>query len=400
MRSIFPPVIGKFLLLLSAASLATLFWHLYSISSYYWNTGYQRVNWEYEAVKEYVHEDNCVNRTELEYRNGEANITAYYNIQSAVSNKRKSDRVNKTISDIQDISILSPPALTKHTGNVGNLENTTKLILFWSRRPKQDIIRPYDRVTNDSDQFKRCPWSNCEFSRERGRVRKATVLVYRQYDPYPEWPSVRFPNQTYVHMLADRPGFQWWLPKFDGKINLTWNYRRDADVPSHVIVVRKQPSIEKEYVPKVPLAEKTKSVVWAVSHCDVQSKRHLYVAELSKYIDVDIYGKCGTLSCPRQMHRQCIEQWERQYKFYLSFENSICKDYITEKFYRPLGMELIPIVLGGGDYETAGPPHSYIDVREYKSPKHLASYLHLLSKMKDSTTNTFSGKSVMTSPSA
>jgi hypothetical protein len=59
---------------------------------------------------------------------------------------------------------------------------------------------------------------------------------------------------------------------------------------------------------------------------------------------------------------------ERDYKFYLSFENSICPDYVTEKFYNPLLFSTVPIVYGGADYDAVGAPqNSYIDVRSFKS---------------------------------
>ena len=62
------------------------------------------------------------------------------------------------------------------------------------------------------------------------------------------------------------------------------------------------------------------------------------------------------------------EMLERDYKFYLSFENSICPDYVTEKFYNPLLFSTVPVVYGGADYEAVGaPPNSYIDVRNFKS---------------------------------
>ena len=54
----------------------------------------------------------------------------------------------------------------------------------------------------------------------------------------------------------------------------------------------------------------------------------------------------------------------------MSFENSICDDYVTEKFYRRgLNHNLIPVVMNGADMEKIAPPHSYIDVRDFRSPR-------------------------------
>ena len=59
---------------------------------------------------------------------------------------------------------------------------------------------------------------------------------------------------------------------------------------------------------------------------------------------------------------------ERDYKFYLAFENSICRDYVTEKFYNALLFSTVPVVYGGADYESIGAPHnSFIDVRNFHS---------------------------------
>ena len=109
------------------------------------------------------------------------------------------------------------------------------------------------------------------------------------------------------------------------------------------------------YIPRIPLSNKTRSVVWAVSNCNADSRRDEYVAELSKYIDVDIYGKRGTLECEQNLQNECADMWEQKYKFYLAFENAICKDYVTEKLFRTLKREMILVVLGGSGYYVASP---------------------------------------------
>ena len=80
-------------------------------------------------------------------------------------------------------------------------------------------------------------------------------------------------------------------------------------------------------------ANKTKSVAWFVSNCGARNGRLKYAKELGKYIEVDIYGSCGTKQCPRSKANDCFKMLEKDYRFYLAFENSNCKDYITEKFF-------------------------------------------------------------------
>jgi alpha-1,3-fucosyltransferase len=45
---------------------------------------------------------------------------------------------------------------------------------------------------------------------------------------------------------------------------------------------------------------------------------------------------------------------------------------VKEKFYRPLKYDRVPIVLGGANYNRFAPPHSYINAKDFKSPKELA----------------------------
>ena len=66
------------------------------------------------------------------------------------------------------------------------------------------------------------------------------------------------------------------------------------------------------------------------------------------------------------------------YTYYLSFENSLCKDYITEKLWKILTSKDLIIPLGGlsmEDYKNTVPPNSYIDVQNFSSPTKLAEHL-------------------------
>ena len=75
---------------------------------------------------------------------------------------------------------------------------------------------------------------------------------------------------------------------------------------------------------------KTRLIACFVSKCVSPSRREEYVAQLKRHVAVDIYGKCGNLSCgsgPRPgvatlQHPECETVLNRTYKFYLAFENT------------------------------------------------------------------------------
>ena len=98
-----------------------------------------------------------------------------------------------------------------------------------------------------------------------------------------------------------------------------------------------------------------KDIAWLVSHCHTQSKREDYVEEMkkSKDLEIDIFGECASSSfeIPRSDGWSGVVKaypvLSKKYKFYLSFENAKCLDYITEKFFMPLMTGIIPVVLGG-----------------------------------------------------
>lgn len=61
---------------------------------------------------------------------------------------------------------------------------------------------------------------------------------------------------------------------------------------------------------------------------------------------MDIWGDCGKRAkCPKFHNDACKSEIERTYFFFFAFENSICKDYVTEKLWSRLSHNIIPVVL-------------------------------------------------------
>jgi alpha-1,3-fucosyltransferase len=121
---------------------------------------------------------------------------------------------------------------------------------------------------------------------------------------------------------------------------------------------------------------KTKMISWIVSNCKSTHRQKL-VEKLQTFVDVDIYGKCGNLTCAEKsiFRIQCF----KQYKFYLSFENTLCADYVTEKVYKVMNDLVVPVVFNGADMNRFLPPMSYIDANSFETVEDLAIYLKFLS---------------------
>lgn len=128
-------------------------------------------------------------------------------------------------------------------------------------------------------------------------------------------------------------------------------------------------------------------IAWITSRCNSPSYRQLIASQLQSYnISVHIYGSCGPFRCkvPKSQALSgvdCRVQIYNKYKFYLSFENTNCQDYVTEKYFDILAFsEMIPIVYGGAIYAKLFPPKSFINVKDFSNIGDLANYLQYLSQ--------------------
>ena len=206
--------------------------------------------------------------------------------------------------------------------------------------------------------------------------------------PYRRSPNTN-PNQRWIYYMMESPSMRYSpsLEILNDVFNATAAYTRDADISiPYGPRCRKGSRTEKGRYDKLraeltaKVARKTGLVAWFSSNCiNVRSMRGQYVKELQKHVRVDVYGACGNLTCAKINADDCDKMLDAKYKFYLAFENSLCDEYITEKFFRMRNIDVVPIVLGKADYRVVAPlSGTYIDVRDFGSVERLAAYIKYL----------------------
>ncbi|XP_047446990.1 alpha-(1,3)-fucosyltransferase 7-like [Mugil cephalus] len=177
-------------------------------------------------------------------------------------------------------------------------------------------------------------------------------------------------SQRWVWLSLEPPVNNANLTQFNGLFNWTMSYRGDADIsiPYGETVVGGD-----ERAVQVPSARSC-LVTWVVSKYHPQQTRAAVYKSLKQHIPIEVYGRWNNKPLSDNELLSIISKC----LFYLSFENSEAKDYISEKFWRnALQTGAIPVVLGPSraTYEAVAPPHSFIHVADFKRTADLAAYL-------------------------
>lgn len=236
---------------------------------------------------------------------------------------------------------------------------------------------------NDGSQ---CPFK-CKITYSKSMMAQSDAVVFHANDINANFREFRRSfDQRWVYLTLENPHNSPSSPSYDGVFNWTCTYMRDSEVH---MPYNNYKRISQEEIPEGHFSRnyadgKNKLVAWAVGHCGAQ--RDQIVHKLLKYIDVKIFGPCSikfnqtnTNGCPRGTAK--CSKLLRTFKFYLSFENALCTDYVTEKYWEtPLEHEMVPIVFGANYDSKNSIPGSYINVLDFPSVKSLANYFKYLDK--------------------
>jgi hypothetical protein len=242
-----------------------------------------------------------------------------------------------------------------------------KLILFWG--PIKYFSSKY---------LEKCNYP-CRSSMDKSLIKQADAIVIHGWNLDKKLPDYRSAKQRWVFLLNESPKNykNFWKDfeskDFNGVFNWTMTYKRDSDIRLLMWVFKERKERPKDSIDIYK--GKQKFALAVISNCKNKERLDL-VREIQNYSSnrVDFFGKCGD-SCKNK----CNVTF-KDYKFYLSFENSFyCKDYITEKFFRNgILAQAIPVVKGARKenyFNLNTPNDSFLYVDDFKSIKELVDYM-------------------------
>ncbi|XP_068242780.1 alpha-(1,3)-fucosyltransferase 7-like isoform X2 [Palaemon carinicauda] len=295
---------------------------------------------------------------------------------------------NLTQSEINNLSVVGRRLYLQE--DVGIPQNRNFTILPWQCGPSigNRFLKQYGNELLDPFRF--CSVRNCNITYDSSLADRADAILFALHKT--RGPSA-FPHRTNFHQrwiwLSDETPYHTLLgardknlSHYNGYFNWSMTYRMDSDIPVPYGRTVEMSEAEASLYERVDYFNiKPNFTAVMGSNCGGRNKRWSYVKELKKYMDLHVYGGCGTFKCPGHFRRDC--PLLNTYKFYLAFENSNCRDYITEKaWWNAIEKGAVPVVMGESveGYKRHLPPKSFIHIDDFQSPKDLAEYLISLAK--------------------
>ncbi|CAP23499.1 Protein CBR-FUT-1 [Caenorhabditis briggsae] len=313
------------------------------------------------------------NSNQKNWREGEIELSNEHETEKTEAKKEeeKTDKnkvfkfnpVGKEPFDVEEILTSSDIKISERM-NANVKPGEKRIILSWN-------------AGHSPDNLQGCPDWNCEFTQVRSRVNEAAAVLIAHNDP----DFKPTPDQYVLYFSQESPansGIS--LPRTDF-VNMTLGFRHDTPAGSpygYSVKLGPKSRLQGPVVDASLVKGKSKGAAWFVSHCQTSSRREEFVRRLQKHIQIDIYGGCGPMKCPRG-NKKCDTMLDTDYHFYVTFENSICQDYVTEKLWKS-GYQntIIPLVLKRKLVEPFVPPNSFIAVDDFKSVREMGDHLKYL----------------------
>ena len=241
-----------------------------------------------------------------------------------------------------------------------------------------------------------CSITDCTITYDKEKIATASAVLFHAQDltsddtylPKSLNSLERLPHQRWVWVNQESPLNLKNVKSYNGMFSWTATYHRNSDIflPYGNYVKDNCTNFytHSKFLKRL-LKQKRRLVAWAVSDCG--GLREKFVLKLQNYLNITVFGKCNkrfkcqdscipkTTGCSRKL---------KQYKFYLSFENSICEDYVTEKYWEnALLHSSVPIVFGANYDKEVAIPGSFINIQNFKSVIALANYISFLDRNDD-----------------
>ena len=176
-----------------------------------------------------------------------------------------------------------------------------------------------------------CPVTNCELMYDKSRVQESSLVLFHLRNKIEHFPQERSFNQRWIHVIYESPINCHLCDAHENVFNLSATYTKDSDFSSiYWADSGLYWSLNTQNENIDAFSNKTEFAATLISACDAPSSRSQYIKDLQNYISIRLYGKCGH-PCPT--NEDCREHISRIFKFFLLFENSVCRDYVTEKFF-------------------------------------------------------------------
>lgn len=179
-------------------------------------------------------------------------------------------------------------------------------------------------------------------------------------------------GQLWVGWLLESMEVYNWIPEVLHLFDYTMTYSINSDIPipffcyNFINELRSKP------------INKSGKICSFISSKVNQSRRREYLNELLELTQVDCFGYRKNTSIPDRNYKTKLH-FQKRYYFSLAFENSICHDFVTEKFWDSLLTGSVPVYLGADNIDQFAPGENcYINARDYTA-KELAGYLEDLS---------------------